>query len=202
MASISSAPSTVSSSYSAKGICQIVGLACLTGFVIDVLVMSLPPDVSNLQWRAALMQQISDRSIIVLLGAALMLFGSIDHRRWVLRFCTGCLILGTLFGVSSFIVIADSLTLHQQALSQISVQEAQIKTQIQKAQANPSALGANVTAATLEQAMQQLGTQAQAAKRNSKTNVVKLGTASVGNLIVVGLGLISLGRLGIRLRPR
>jgi predicted PurR-regulated permease PerM len=203
MASISSTPPTsIPSAYSAKGICQIVGLACLAGFAIDMLVISLPPAVGNVEWRAALMQQMSDRSIIVLIGAALLLFGSIDHRRWVKRFCTGCLILGVLFCMSSILVIADTLALHQKTIAQISAQEAQIKTQINSAQANPSALGQNVTPETLTAAAQQLGAQATTLKQNAKTNVVKLGASSVGNLVVVGLGLISIGRLGMRLRTR
>jgi hypothetical protein len=203
MASISSTPSTsVPVSYSAKGICQIVGLACLLGFVVDMLVFGLPANPGSLDWRTALMQQISDRSIIILFGAALLMFGSIDHRRWVIRFSTGCIILGTLYCVSSILVVADSLTLHQRTVSQISAQELQVKQQINNAQANPSALGANVTAETLNQAAQQLGSQAQTAKRNSRTNTVKLAASSVGNLVVVGIGMISLGRFGMRLRAR
>ena len=198
----STSSSNVPNSYSAKGICQIVGLACLIGFLIDMLVISLPPAAGNLEWRAAVMQQLSDRSIILLLGAALLLFGGIDHRRWVKRFCTACLIFGILFCVSSLLVIADTLALHQQAIAQISAQESQIKTQINNAQANPRALGANVTTADLQKAIQQLGTQAQAAKINAKTSTVKLGAASIGNLVVVGLGLVSLGRFGMRLRTR
>lgn len=198
MASISSP--TPNASYGAKGICQIVGLVCLAGFIIDMLVLALPPQLGNVEWRIGLIQQMSDRSIILLLGSALLIFGNLDNRRWLKQFSTFCLVVGVAFLLSCLLVIADGLKLQQQAVSNISNQASQLQTQIQNAQSNPSAAGENITAADLQRASQLLNTQADTLKQNAKRTVLKTGAASVSNLIIVGLGLVSLGRYGMRLR--
>ncbi|MBE9179506.1 hypothetical protein IQ268_13130 [Oculatella sp. LEGE 06141] len=202
MASISSPAPNAAGFYSAKGFCQIVGFVCLAGFIIDVVVLALPPDIGNLQWRAGLMQQVSDRSIVLLLGTALTLFGCIENRRWLKRLSRVSLIIGVAFVLSSLIVVADSAKLQQQAVSTISNQESQLQTQIQTAQTNPSAVGENVTSQDLQRFSKELTSQANALKSNAKTSALKLATASVGNLVVIGLGMISLGLYGMRLRIR
>jgi len=201
MASISTPTSNNTAiAYSARGIAQIVGLACLAGFLIDMLVLLLPPEIRSVEWRAGVMQQFSDRSIILLIGAALTLFGSLDNRRWLKNLSLLCLFTGVLCFFLSLLVIADSITLQQKAVSTIGTQSAQVQSQIDKAQENPSALGANVTPENLQRAEGQLKAQAKALTSNAKQSVLKLGVSSVGNLLVVGLGLVSLGRYGARLR--
>jgi hypothetical protein len=201
MASISpSASNSAGSSYGAKGICQIVGFVCLAGFMVDILVLALPPQLGNIQWRVGLIQQVSDRSIILLLGAALLIFGNIDNRRWLKQFSTFCLMIGVIFFLSCLLVIADSVKLQQQAMTNISTQASQIQTQIQNAQTNPKAAGENITAQDLQRASQLLNTQADSLRQNAKQTVLKSSVASIGNLIIVGLGLVSLGRYGMNLR--
>jgi hypothetical protein len=198
MASISSP--TPNAPYGAKGICQIVGFVCLAGFIIDMLVLALPPQLGNAEWRIGLVQQMSDRSIVLLLGSALLIFGNLDNRRWLKKFSTFCLVTGVIFLLSCLLVIADGLKLQQQALTNISNQASQIQTQIQNAQSNPSAVGENITAADLQRASQLLNTQADTLKQNAKRTVLKTGAASISNLVIVGLGLVSLGRYGMNLR--
>lgn len=202
MASISSPTSNASGSYGAKGICQIVGFVCLAGFIVDMLVLGLPPQVGNVQWRIGVVQQMSDRSIILLLGSALLIFGNLDNRRWLKRFSTFCLAVGVIFFLTSLLVIADGLKFQQQAVSNISTQASQLQTQIQNAQTNPSATGENITAEDINRASQLLNRQADTLKQNAKQTALKTGVASLGNLILVGLGLVSLGRYGMRLRVR
>ncbi|MCY7391002.1 MAG: hypothetical protein LH647_05710, partial [Leptolyngbyaceae cyanobacterium CAN_BIN12] len=62
-------------------LCQIVGLACLAGFMVDIFAITFPPNLGDLQWRIGFMQQISDRSIILLFGLALVMYGMVDFRR-------------------------------------------------------------------------------------------------------------------------
>lgn len=200
MASISSPTSNASGSYGAKGICQIVGFVCLAGFIIDMLVLALPPQAGNVQWRIGLVQQMSDRSIILLLGSALLIFGNIDNRRLLKRFSMFCLTVGVMFLLSCLLVISDGLKLQQQTLNNINNQASQLQTQIQTAQTNPSLAGENVTAEDLNRASQLLNTQADTLKQNAKQTVLKTGVASISNLIIVGLGLVSLGRYGMNLR--
>lgn len=200
MASFSTPSSNAANVYSARGICQIVGLTCLLGFAIDMLVLTLPPNPGNLQWRVGVMQQLSDRSIVFLFGAALTIFGSLDSRRWLKRLSTLWLAVGVIFFLSSILIVTDCLKLQQQAVNTISTQESQIQTQIQNAQSNPSALNSNVKPEDLTRLSQQLSSQATNLKQSAQTSVIKTAAASIGNLIVVGLGLIGLGRYGMNLR--
>lgn len=205
MASLSSPVSSPADNHGAKGakgICQIVGLVCLSGFVIDMLVLALPPQLGSAEWRVGLIQQLADRSIILLLGSALLIFGNLENRRWLKRFSTGCLAVGLAFCLACLLVIADGIKLQQQAVTNISTQASQLQTQIQNAQSNPGAAGQNVTPQDLTRASQLLTTQANTLKKNAKQTVLKTGVSSVGNLIVVGLGMISLGRYGMRSRSR
>lgn len=203
MASISSStPVPNSGSYGAKGICQIVGYVCLFGFIVDMLILLLPPQLGSSEWRLGFVQQFADRSIILLFGAALILFGSLEKRRWVKQFSSFCLLTGVLFFLLCLLAIADSLSLQRQAITTINSQESQLQTQIRDAQSNPRAVGENVTTEDLTRASQLLTQQADTLKQNAKTSVLKTAASSVGNLLIVGFGLAGLGRYGLSLRRR
>ena len=66
------------------------------------------------------MQQISDRSIILLFGLALVMYGMLDFRRWRRRLALFCLILGVIFNLSSILVIRDGIASQQQAMTNVS----------------------------------------------------------------------------------
>ena len=200
MVSIPNSPPTSNYSYGVKGICYIVGLVCIVGFFADMLILGLPPQLGNLQWRVSILQQFGDRSIILLFGTALILFGNMGKRRLLKRISRFCLLGGVVFFLICLLAIADSIALQQRTLTNISTQESQLQTQIRNAQENPSAVGNNITAEDLQKASQLLANQANSLKQNAKTSVLKTGAASVSNLIVVGLGLIGLGRYGMSLR--
>lgn len=197
MASIS--VSNQSSPYSGRGLCRIVGFACLAGFLLDILVLALPFNASSLEWRIGMAQQVGDRSIVLLFGAALTMFGSFDNRRWLKRFALFCLIIGIVFQLSCVLVIRDSLTLQQQALKTINTQAGQLQSQIEKAK-NSTTTAQPVTPEQVQKASQLVSTQAESLKQNAKTVTFKTGFSSLANLIVVGVALISLGRYGLRLR--
>lgn len=192
-----SSPNNYTGSYSPKGLCQIVGLACLAGFLVDTFVLSFPPNLGNLQWRVAFTQQISDRSIILLFGLALLMFGIVELRQWRRRLALFCLTLGVIFNLSSILVIRDGIELQQQALTTITNQATQAQAQIQQAQSNPGTVP-NVTPEQLKQLSQVVGNQVSALKENAKATTLKTGISSVGNLVVVGLALIGLGQYGAR----
>ncbi|HEY9698662.1 MAG TPA: HpsJ family protein [Trichocoleus sp.] len=200
MASFSTPTSNAANLSTTRGICQIAGLTCLVGFAIDLLVLLLPPELGNAQWRFGVMQQLADRSIVLFFGAALMIFGSLDSRRGLKRLSTLCMATGVAFFLFSLLVITDCLKLREQATNNISAQETQVQTQIRNAQTNPGALSGNVKAEDLQRLSEQLSNQAKTLKESAQTGVVKTGAASIGNLIVVGLGLIGLGRYGMNLR--
>lgn len=191
------APSYNTPSYNPQSLCCIVGLACLAGFLVDLAVLSFPPSLGSIEWRIGFLQQISDRSVILLFGLALLLYGTLDLRAWRKPLSLLCLVLGVAFSLSSILAIADGIAFQRQAVTTITSQAAQIESQIQKAQTD-STVAPNITPEQLEQAAQQLKNQANTLKSNAKTSMIKTGVASVGNLLVVGLALVGLGRYGAR----
>jgi cell division protein ZapA (FtsZ GTPase activity inhibitor) len=195
--SSSSNASNYAGSYNPKGLCQIVGLACLAGFIVDLFAITFPPNIGNLQWRVGFMQQVSDRSIILLFGFALILFGVLDFRRLRKQLAMACLILGALFCLSSILVIRDGMTLQQETLKTIANRASQLQTQIDQAQTNPSA-APNIKPEQLTQLSGALNNQVNALKENARTTSLKTGVSSVGNLIITGLALIGLGQYGVR----
>jgi hypothetical protein len=192
-----SSPNSYVGSYNPKGLAQIVGFACLAGFVVDLFVITFPPNLGNLQWRIGFMQQVSDRSIILLFGLALIMFGLLDFRRWRRRLAMACLVLGAIFCLSSILVIRDGITFQQEALKNINTQATQVQSQIQQAKNNPGSVP-NVTPEQLNQISGALSNQVNSLKENAKTVTLRTGISSVGNLIIVGLAMIGLGQYGAR----
>ena len=186
-------------SFNPRPLCRIVGIACLAGFVVDLLILALPPFLGNPEWRVGFLQQMSDRSIILLFGTALTIYGNLENRSWRKPLGMTSLVLGVVFLLSCVLTTADSLTLNGMAEKNIATQAAQVQTQIQKAKDDPKA-APNVTPEQLQQATQLVDTKAVTLKQTAKTSITKRGIAIVGNLVVIGIALISLGRYGIRPR--
>lgn len=202
MVSIPNSASSTSSSpsYGAKGICYIVGLVCIVGFFADLLILGLPPQPGNLQWRINVLQQFGDRSIILLFGTALILYSNLNQRRILKRLSRLCTIGGVVFILMCILAIADSITLQQQTITNISTQESQLQIQIKDAQKNPDAIENNVSVEELQKASKLLSDRANSLKKNAKSSAIKTGAASISNLVIVGFGLIGLGRYGMSLR--
>lgn len=193
-------PSTVNHGTPAAGknICLVVGLTCLLGFLVDTLVLSTPPDPLSLQWRVNLLQQVGDRSIVLLFAAALLMYAFIDQRQLKRSLGFICLVLGVAFMLSCILVIRDSLILQSETLQNISNQEQQVQSQIEQAREGVTDSSGVVTPEQLQQASRQLANQASTLKQNARQGITKTGVASMGNLIAVGLGMLGLGRLGIK----
>ena len=186
-------------SYNAKPLCRIVGIACLAGFIVDLLVLALPPSLGNPEWRTGFLQQVSDRSIILLFGTALTLYGSLEVRTIRKQFGVACMVIGVLYLFCCVLVLRDGLALNDLAEKNIGNQAAQVQTQIQKAKDDPRA-APNVTPEQLQQASQTIDTRVISLKQSAKTGILKTAIAIVGNLTVIGIALISLGRYGMRPR--
>ena len=180
----------------AKQICLIVGLVCLAGFAVDMLAISMPLNPFDLPWRINFLQQMGDRSIILLFGSALILYSQVGNRRLTKPLSLILLGIGVAFILSSVLVIRDSLILQDQTINNISTQAEQLQTQIEDSRGNPE-LPPEITSEQFDQAAQQITTQAEQLKQNTRSGITKAGLASIGNLIVVGMGLIGLGRFGL-----
>lgn len=196
---VGSQNATPSTPTAGKNICLVVGLTCLLGFLVDTLVLSTPPEPLSLEWRVNLLQQVGDRSIVLLFAAALLMYAFIGQRQLKRSLGFICLVLGVAFMLSCILVIRDSLILQSETLQNISNQEQQVQSQIEQARESSANLsGAVVTPEQLQQASQQLANEASTLKQNARQGITKAGVASMGNLIAVGLGMLGLGRLGIK----
>lgn len=195
-----SAPSTsVDGTYGIKNVCIIIGLVCIVGFLFDMLVLALPPQ-SDIEWRIGLIQELANRSIILLFGLGLFIFGSLGRNRSRLRLASQLSMgVGVLFFLLCLLSVIDSVRLTQQSAIAISTQESQFQERIQEAKATPEALPKNIDLAVLEQVSQQLTQQANTLRSSTKRTVFKTGISNIGNLLIVGAGLLGLGRSGMKL---
>ncbi|TVP66103.1 MAG: hypothetical protein EA342_12790 [Leptolyngbya sp. LCM1.Bin17] len=178
-----------------QAIARIVGFTCLFGFLADMIALALPFG-AGAAWRANLLQQMGDRSIVLLIGLALLVYGFWQNSRLRKPFSYAALGVGVLFLLSSILVIRDGLTLQSQTVEQINEQATQLQTQIEAGRTNPE-ITANTTPEDFAQALQALDTQAETLRQNAKTSLTRASLASVSNLVVIGIGLLSLGRVGI-----
>ncbi|NJL49274.1 MAG: hypothetical protein HC929_19750 [Leptolyngbyaceae cyanobacterium SM2_5_2] len=187
-------------SFGSGNISRIVGLVCVVGFLFDMLVLFLPPELGNVEWRIGFMQAFANRSVILLFGIALLIYGSVGNSRSRLKVVSQfSMVLGLVFFLLSLLSIVDSIQLNQRAVSAISSQETQLQTQIRDAQTNPGSLPENINPDQLQEFSQQLTAQADTLKRNAKRTVLKTGISNIGNLLLVGAGLVGLGRSGMAL---
>lgn len=187
------------STYSVKNAACIIGLVCIVGFFFDMLVLALPPQ-SSIEWRISIVQELANRSIILLFGLGLFIFGSAGKSKSRLRTASKIsMSVGVVFFLLCLLSVVDSVRLNNQSAAAISTQESQIQTQLEEARSNPTALPENVNLETLEQVSQQLTQQANALRSNTKRTVFKTGISNIGNLLIVGTGLLGLGRSGMRI---
>lgn len=195
-----SAPSkVVDSSYSFKNAARIIGLVCIIGFFFDMLVLALPPQ-GSIEWRVGLVQELANRSIILLFGLGLFIFGSSGRNRGRLRLASKLsMAVGVLFFLLCLLSIIDSVRLSQQSTTAINTQESQFQTQLEAARSNPAELPENVDLVALDEVSQQLSQQANVLRNNAKRTVFKTGISNIGNLLIVGTGLLGIGRSGMRL---
>ncbi|WOD39256.1 hypothetical protein [Nodosilinea sp. E11] len=181
---------------SGQSLSIIVGLACLTGFLVDVAILAVPLDPLDLQWRISLLQQVGDRGIVLLFGLSLLTYGLLNNRSWRKQLALLCLLLGVGFSLSGILVVRDTLKFQTMTLTTITHQQAQVRTQIETARANPAAVSPDLTPEALQQAAQLLDERVNMAKQNTRTGMLKVGAGSIGNLVVLGIALIAVGRFG------
>ena len=183
-------------SFGSQQLCLIVSLVCLAGFAVDMLAIGMPPSPFDLSWRINFLQQVGDRSIILLFGSALLLYSQLGNRRLTKPLSLMFLGIGIAFILSCILIIRDGLILQDQAVNNINTQAQQLQEQIEQSKGSPE-LPENVTPEQFAQAAAQVTSQAEQLKQNAQAGITKAGLASTGNLIVVGLGLIGLGRFGL-----
>lgn len=184
--------------YHAYALCRLIGSACLLGFIAELLVLAFPFSIGNVGWRIGFIQHIGERSIILLFGLALVMYGIIHNYLWRKRVAQVCIILGVVSLLCCILIVRDSMLFKQQALSSISTQAERLQAQIQKLQDSSKINSKSGSMSDqLQKAPELLNQQVEASKKNAETNVSKTTALSVVNLGVLSLALLGLGRYGI-----
>jgi hypothetical protein len=182
---------------SGRSLFRIVSFACIAGFVLDIMAIAFPLKLGELAWRVGFLQQIGDRSIILLLGLVFLMLGSLEMRNLRKQVAMVCLGLGLAFMLGGVIGIKDAVSLQKQTSTSITAQSTQLQERIQQAKEKPPA-NAKVTPELIDQAMKQVTERTDTAQKAAQSQILKTGLSSVGNLFIVGLALIGVGRYGMR----
>lgn len=166
-------------------ICRIVGLTCVAGFISDMLTLAFPIG-PTVDWRVNFLQQVGDRSIILLFGVALVLYGFWASRELRKSISYAVLGVGVLFLLCCILVIRDSAVLRSEAVQRIDLQATELQTRVEEQAQIES-----------EVAARRIDAEAAELKQNAKSSLTKAGIRSTSNFVIVGIGLVGLGRLGI-----
>jgi Na+-transporting methylmalonyl-CoA/oxaloacetate decarboxylase gamma subunit len=187
--------SSFSISLSGQAISRIVGLTCISGFIVDMMALTFPLG-SGTAWRVGILQQMGDRSIVLLIGIALLLYSAWENQGLRKNLGAGCMGLGALFLVLCLFIMRESFSLHSQAVNNIGNQASQLQTQVEESRSNPD-VAANATPEDFTQALQAIEVQAETLKQNTTTSITRVGLAGASNFAIVGIGLLSLGRMAL-----
>jgi predicted PurR-regulated permease PerM len=180
-----------------RSLFRIVSFACIAGFLLDMMAIAFPLKLGELAWRVGFLQQVGDRSIILLLGLVFLMLGSLEMRNLRKQVAMVCLGLGLAFMLGGVIGIKDAVSLQKQTSTSITAQSTQLQERIQQAKEKPPA-NAKVTPELIDQAMKQVTERTDEAQKTAQSQILKTGLSSVGNLFIVGLALIGVGRYGMR----
>lgn len=180
-----------------------IGCICLIGFLIDIAVIGLPPNPLAPQWRLNFLQQVAERSLLLLIGSVLLLYSQLGSRSQpgsrtdpLKTISITYLVVGLLLGLSSLLVIHDTLTLQKQAIANITIQATELRNRIEQGQEDAS-LRQQIAPEAFSQALQTVDAQAETLIQETQTGAMKTLISSAGNLLLAGLGLVSIGRLGL-----
>lgn len=176
-------------------IARIVGLICVVGFIADVLGLVLPPG-SGASWRFGVLQQVGDRSIVFLLGIALLIYGCWESQLRRKPLSYAALGLGVAYLLTCVLVISDGLKVQSQATANIGQRVEQLQNRIEQSRNNPE-ISAKAKPQDFDNALKSIESQAYTAAENAKNTVTKSSIVIASNFLIVGLGLLSLGRFGI-----
>lgn len=175
----------------------IVSGICLIGFIIDIVVIGLPPNPLSPQWRLNFLQQVAERSFLLFVGSVLLFYSKLEGRLQQLRIISiTCLVVGLLLGLSSLMVIKDNFTLQQRAIASIDTQATELRNRIVQGREDRT-LSQKIDPDAFTAALGRVDSQAANLKQETQTGAMKTLLSSAGNLLLVGGGLVGVGRLGV-----
>ncbi|NJN49519.1 MAG: hypothetical protein HC805_06815 [Alkalinema sp. RL_2_19] len=160
-----SSSSAAAGTIGGRSLFRIVSFACLAGFALDIISIAFPLKLGDLGWRVGFLQQVGDRSIILLLGCVFLMLGSLDMRKLRQQLAMACLGLGLIFMLSSVLAIRDGVALQKQTSTNIANQATQLQSRIEGVKDNPAADKSKITPQAIDQALQQVTQRAEAVQK-------------------------------------
>jgi hypothetical protein len=92
--------------------------------------------------------------------------------------------------------VSDGLKVQSQATTRINQRVEQLQTRVEQSRNNPQ-ISSKASPQDFDNALKSIEAQAYAATENTKTGLTKTIIVVAINFLVMGLGLLSLGRFGI-----
>lgn len=126
---------------------QLVGLVMIVSFIIDILIIAIPPDLLSPQWRLNFTSQFIDRGVIPLVGVALLLGGiwikdsegTSGSKQGMLR--STAVLVSLILGVVYLLVVPlhsiDTVRSRNRALRNLEAQAQQAEEQLDAQLTNP-----------------------------------------------------------------
>jgi hypothetical protein len=187
----SSNPSA-STFYKVKDACLVIGITSLAIFALNILALALTSNFSSVQWRVNFLEQVGNRSIALLFGFGLVLYGFSDKPKLCKRLAYLCLMAGLFFQMGCILMINDTIVLREEASQNIAQQSQQVKNQLEEEQ------GDIANSVEIEQAVQQIGIREKELQERAQSDITRAGVVSLGNIFIPGIGLMALGWLGLK----
>ncbi|MDJ1178408.1 HpsJ family protein [Roseofilum sp. BLCC_M91] len=126
---------------------QLVGLVMIVSFIIDILIIAIPPELLSPQWRLSFTSQFIDRGVIPLVGVALLLGGvwikesegTSSSKQGMLR--SAAVLVSLVLGIVYLLVVPlhsiDTVRSRNRALRNLEAQAQQAEEQLQAQLDNP-----------------------------------------------------------------
>lgn len=179
-----------------NSLCLILGLVSLALFVLNVSAIGLPPEIFSVQWRTTFLDKVSNRSIGLLFGMGFTMYGVLRSRRLLRRLSSISLVLSIAFGMSCILTIHDGVVLKEQAIKDINFKAFQLIEQLETGKgSNP---GEELSESELQEAIQEISRNQKELLENAQADVTKASVVSAGNLFLIGLGMFSFSRFGLK----
>ncbi|WOD37911.1 hypothetical protein [Nodosilinea sp. E11] len=177
----------------------IASLICIVGFSLDMLSISLGLALDSIEWRMGFVQQLGERCIILLFGAALLCHSLQTTPARLKQIGWLCCVLGLWISLSSLFYLQDSFRFKSLALENLVNQQQNLTQEIQQFSPQPTeALGAIMDPVRKEQAVKLLEERTQELSAIAKIRIRKTVARTFFSLLLTGMGLGALGQVSAR----
>lgn len=186
-------------SRTAHTLALLTSLICMAGFALDMLALSLGPNLSSSEWRMGFMQQLGTRCIVLLFGTSLLCYSLQTRPLSLRRIAWVCCGLGLCLSLSSLFYLQDSLRFQSLAIENLTTQRQSLEQQIQQfTPQTPTPSELAVDPARRDQAIELLRQRTQTLSLRARVRIQKTIARTFCSLLLVGVGLVTLGQITLK----